>query len=139
MKRILREDPGFVPCPVADGDELFANGIFEFNITRLLLYIAGNPEDVELVEVSVGDFPTEISSVEERHVKSVDTSRPVVLAEIAPGHFNLIDGNHRMEKARRLGITSIQAYRLSSEQHVRFLTCGKAYKSYIEYWNGKLE
>ncbi len=70
---------------------------------------------------------------------SVEISRPVILAEISPGHYNLIDGNHRMEKARRTGITSIQAYKLNVKQHMRFLTTQKGYAAYIEYWNSKLK
>ncbi|MFU8887920.1 MAG: hypothetical protein ACNA8N_04890 [Trueperaceae bacterium] len=32
----IQADPTFVPCPVGDGDELFPNGIFVFNVTRIL-------------------------------------------------------------------------------------------------------
>ena len=70
---------------------------------------------------------------------SVEISKPVILAEIAPERYNLIDGNHRMEKARRMGIKSIPAYKLNVEQHIRFLTSKKAYLAYIEYWNSKLK
>ena len=141
MATALKADPDFTACQVSGGDESFANGIFElfeFNITRLLSYLEESPEAVMLVEVSVDDFHREFSKIDETHVDSVDTSRPVVLAEMAPGRYNLIDGNHRMEKARRLGIRTTSAYRLSPEQHTQFLTCKRAYESYVEYWNGKL-
>jgi hypothetical protein len=32
----LKRDKNFQPCPAESGDEHYANGIFEFNITRLL-------------------------------------------------------------------------------------------------------
>jgi len=51
----------------------------------------------------------------------------------------MIDGNHRMEKARRMGIKSISAFRLDVKQHMKFLTSKEAYLSYIEYWNGKVK
>ncbi len=70
---------------------------------------------------------------------SVEISRPVILAEISPGQYNLIDGNHRMERARREGIKSMLAYRLNVEQHMKFLTSKKAYVAYIAYWNSKLK
>ncbi|MFK7848490.1 MAG: ParB/Srx family N-terminal domain-containing protein [Rhodothermales bacterium] len=79
------------------------------------------------------------TTINESHVDSVDISQPVILAEISPGHYNLIDGNHRMEKARRLKMKRISAYRLKAEQHVGFLTSKKAYLVYIDYWNGKLK
>jgi hypothetical protein len=35
----LDRDPCFRPCDPQEGDELHANGILEFNITRLLAFI----------------------------------------------------------------------------------------------------
>ena len=139
MMQKLKADAGFTPCPVHDGDELFPNGIFEFNVTRILEHIENTPSDVDLVEIAVSDFCSEFSSLDESHVDSVDISRPVVLAEISPGNYNLIDGHHRMAKARRLGIDRMQAYRLTVLQHIAFLTSVKAYLSYVEYWNNKQE
>ena len=43
-----------------------------------------------------------------------------------------------MEKARRLGVDRMQAYKLNMNQHIVFLTSSKAYQSYVEYWNSKL-
>ena len=139
MSRMLKADKNFVPCRVDDGDELFQNGIFEFNVTRILEHIAKFPEDIALVEVEVGDFFPEHSVLKQSHVDSVDPSRTVVLAEISPGIYNLIDGHHRMEKARRLGIGRMWAYKLKAHQHMAFLTSKRAYLSYVEYWNNKLE
>ncbi len=139
MAKILKVYSDFTPCLVATGDEVFLNGIFEFNITRMLEYIKKNPEVFTLEEVVVSDFYRGFSSINEPHMDSVEISHPVILAEISPGQYNLIDGNHRMEKARRMGIKNVLAYRLNVEQHVRFLTSKKAYLAYIEYWNSKLK
>jgi hypothetical protein len=139
MANRLKCDNNFTPCPVESGDEFFPNGIFEFNITKMLEYIRANPDSVALEEVAVGNFAKRFSSINESHVDSVDISQPVILAEISPGQYNLIDGNHRMEKAHRIGTKSILAYRLTAEQHLRFLTDKKAYLAYIDYWNGKLK
>jgi len=105
----------------------------------MLEHIKKNSDEIDLVEVTVADFPKSFSSTDESHVDSVDVNRPVLLAEISPGHYNLIDGNHRMEKARRRGISRIFAYRLNVKQHIEFLTERTAYLSYVEYWNGKLK
>ena len=70
-------------------------------------------------------------------MKSVKLGKPVILAEIAPGRYNVIDGNHRMEKAQSLGIKSITAYILNPNHHIQFLTSIRAYKAYVEYWNSK--
>ena len=60
------------------------------------------------------------------------------MAEIAPGRYNLIDGNHRIEKARIMGLVSLMAHKMDVERHMKFLTGKKAYVAYIEYWNSKL-
>ena len=109
-----------------------------FNITKLLEYIQNNPYSVPLEEVAIKDFCKDHSFINESYVDSVEISEPVVMAEISPGRYNLIDGHHRMEKARRLGICSIPAYKLAVELHVRFLTSEKAYVAFVEYWNSKL-
>ena len=139
MIQPLRADPRFSPCPVDEGDELFPNGIFVFNVSRMLEYLEKEPTDVELVEIAVCDLDQGFSSLNESHVDSVDLSRPVVLVEIAPGHYNLIDGHHRVAKALRQGVRTLRAYRLTVLQHLRFLTSKDAYLSYVEYWNGKVK
>lgn len=135
---VLAVDPTFDPCPVEPDDEIYANGIFEFNITRMSRDIAQGTDPVATVQVAVSEISHGFSSIDESHVESVDISHPVILAEIAPGQYNLIDGNHRAEKARRLGVTTLPARILTVKQHLPFLTSKKAYHAYIEYWNGKL-
>lgn len=139
MAKMLRVENDFTPCPVATGDELFPNGIFVFNITKILEYIQKNPDSITLEEVAVSDFFEGFSSVNEAYMDSVEISRPVIVAEISPGLYNLIDGNHRMEKARRMGIKSLPAYKLNVDQHILFLTSTKAYVTYVEYWNSKVK
>ncbi len=135
----LTVDEDVVPYPVADGDELFPNGIFVFNITRILAHIERDPADVALVHVAVSSFPRWNRPLDDVHVTAADLARPVVLAEISPGNDNLIDGHHRVEKARRSGVDTLLAYKLTAAQHVRFLTSAEAYRTYVEYWNAKVE
>lgn len=133
----MKVDRSFVPCPVDDEDELFPNGIFVFNITKMVDIIQHYPASIACEEVLVKDFSSGFSTFNEDHLATVDVSRPVLVAEISPGRFNVIDGNHRMEKARRLGIEKIMAYKLYAGQHMQFLTTEKGYFAYIEYWNDK--
>jgi len=135
---MLKIDPDFIPCPAEEGDELFPNGIFVFNVTRMIEYIQESDE-VILEEVMINDINHHFSSINESHLDTVDISRPIILAEIAPGRYNLIDGHHRLEKARRMGKESMQAYKMNVLQHVQFLTSKEAYQSYVEYWNNKLK
>ena len=47
MMQPLKADPYFSPCPIDDGDELFPNGIFLFNVSRMLEYLETKPAEVE--------------------------------------------------------------------------------------------
>ena len=54
-------------------------------------------------------------------VRTADLSCPIVLAEISSGLYNVIDGNHRLGKARQDGVRAIPAYRVRCPQQVPFL------------------
>jgi hypothetical protein len=136
----LKLDKNFHPCPVEDGDEAYPNGIFEFNITRLLAFIDAHCEDFPLEPIPVAEIPDYGSSrLDETAVRSADLSRPILLAEISPGRFNVIDGHHRVAKATRDGVPTVHARRIACPQHVLFLTSTAAYKKYVEYWNSKVK
>jgi hypothetical protein len=136
----LKLDKAFQPCPLAEGDEAYPNGIFEFNITRLLTFIDAHPEDFPLEPVPVADIPNYGgTNLDTATVHSADLSRPVLLAEIAPGRHNLIDGHHRVARARRDGVPTVPARRIACPRHVPFLTSTAAYEKYVEYWNSKVE
>ncbi len=130
----------FNALPVDDGDEFFRNGIFEFNITKLLAYIKARPLQFPVEQVLVKKYAIwESKTLNEATVEAANLENPIVLGEISPGSFNVIDGNHRLEKARRLSIETIPAYRVSAEHHLAFITSNEAYETYIKYWNSKVE
>lgn len=135
----MKVDKGFTPCPVDDDDEMYPNGFFVFNITKMAEYIQHNRESITCEDVLVKDYSTGFSTLTEDHLATVDVSKPIIVAEISPGRFNVIDGNHRVEQARRLGMEKIPAYKLNPCQHTQFLTDMKGYLAYIEYWNNKLK
>ena len=138
MTRKLKINRRFTPCPIEDEDELYPNGIFVFNITKMTEYVLKNP-DIACEEVLVKDFISSFSKCNESHLPTVDVTKPVILAEIAPGRFNVIDGNHRMEQAKRSGVERIPTYKVGPEVHLQFLTTEEGYLAYVEYWNDKLK
>ncbi len=139
MQDLLKIDKNFTPFPTDDGDELFRNGIFVFNISRMIEYIEDNPGLFTPEVVAVKKIYSTSPHINETHLDSVDVSKPVILAEIAPGRYNLIDGHHRAEKASRQNIETIKAYRLKAQQHIQFLNSWEAYEKYVKYWNDKLK
>lgn len=132
-------DKTFQPCPAEPGDELYPNGIFEFNITRLLSFVEAHVERFPIQRVEIEDIPNYGSeNLHEETIGAADLLRPILFAEISPGRFNLIDGHHRVAKARREGVTILLAHRIACPFHVPFLTSTHAYERYVEYWNGKV-
>ena len=104
----LKRDKNLQPCPAESGDEHYQNGIFEFNITRLLAFIDTCADRFPIELVSVAEFPNYGGShLDEETVRTADLSRPILLAEIAPGLFNVIDGNHRLARARCEGVQAV--------------------------------
>ncbi|OFZ81275.1 MAG: hypothetical protein A2583_15960 [Bdellovibrionales bacterium RIFOXYD1_FULL_53_11] len=139
-KRKFKFNKKFKPTPIDDGDEIYPNGIFKFNITKLTAHILSNANIFPLEQIDVKDLNVvSTDHLDKTTIKKADISKPIILAEISPGRFNIIDGNHRLEKAHRDGVEKIPAYRVMAEQHLAFLTSEKAYKTYIEYWNSKID
>ena len=56
-----------------------------------------------------------------------------------PGRYTLIDGHHRVARARCEGERSVPAHRVRCPEHVAFLISVRAYETYVEYWNDKLD
>jgi len=137
-KELLIIDENFEPATADEGDELFPNGIFLFNITKMIAYIEKHPDEFAPEMVSVEDHRSSFASLDEDHIETTDYTKPVILAEIRPAVFNVIDGNHRIEKAYRSNIELIPAYLLHPKDHMPFLTSVKSYQSYVEYWNSKI-
>jgi len=136
----LRLNRNFRPCFVDRGEELFANGIFVFNITRLLAFIETHREHFPIEMLQLSDIPfSSVSHLDQATIDAADVFRPVLMAEISPGRYNLIDGQHRVARARRENLARIAAYRMNCPDHVRFLTSNRAYESYVRYWNSKAE
>jgi hypothetical protein len=97
----LKLDKKFQPCAAEPGDELYPNGMFVFNITRLLAFIETHAERFPVESIKLADIPDygNDGSLDQEAIDAADTLRPILMAEIAPG-YNLIDGHHRVARAR---------------------------------------
>lgn len=78
----LKKLPNFKPLPVDDGDEMFPNGIFEFNITKMLDFIHQN-NSILPEPVKVADFWHSGKGLDESHIPICDLTKPIIIAEIA--------------------------------------------------------
>jgi hypothetical protein len=136
---LLSVDKSYVPAFTDDGDELYPNGIFVFNITKMIEYILKHKDDIALERIEVRVYRSGLSKLTETQIDKTDITVPIILAEISPGRYNVIDGNHRLEKAYRMEVSHITAYKLKPEQHIPFLTSLNECHAYIEYWNSKIK
>ena len=135
----LFPDPSYEPHELNEGDEYFRNGIFIFNITRLLEHIAANRGDYSLSTIRVADYATGFGKLEPEQCANADLQYPLLLAEISPGRYNVIDGAHRLYKAFFDEVETLDAYLIPPKLHSLFITEQKAYDTYLEYWNEKLK
>ena len=136
------------------GDEYFPNGIFKFHITKLNEHIDKYGEEFIVEEIDVNEYFRYFCNEEmnPEYVEAADLNRPVILAEIAPDRlqhgystiskdyysrgYNLIDGHHRLVKAKQNNVENMKAYIVRMEQHIPFMIEG--FEEYVEYWNSKL-
>lgn len=123
------------------GDEIYANGIFLFNISRILEDIRDGAIPYTREILVLEDWfksnlrPTDL---DEEHLLKIDTSTPILLAEISTARYSIIDGNHRIEKAFREGQKSIECNKILSRTLLDYFTDERGYLSYLDYWNEKV-
>ena len=130
------------PCPAVENDELYPNGIFVFNISTIIEHIKSGQLTVKQEDILVKDwYKTHFTStsLNEDYLKTITLGKPIIQAEISPGRFNIIDGNHRLEKAYREKVEYIKSYKLMGEQLVDYFIDSKGYQSFVSYWNSKIE
>ena len=137
-KIIFNKD--YKPLPTSEGDEIYPNGIFNFSISRILEHIISGELAAEKEQINVREwFKSHIhGSVNEEHLPSVGATKPVIQAEIRPGRFEIIDGNHRIERSYRDSVEFIDSYKLRGEQLLPYFADEHGYKAFVEYWNSKL-
>ncbi len=139
--RLMKVDPKYVRCEQMEGDEIWRNGVMHFNVSRIIDDIESGKLSViqEKIDVKKWNRTHSPGVINEEHMPNVVFSKPIIQAEIRHDMFVLIDGNHRMEKAKREGLEFIDSYKLSGEQLSHYLTSVERYQTYVRYWNSKLE
>lgn len=55
------------------------------------------------------------------YAMETDLSKPLILAELWPGKYKLLDGNHRLYKAWALHVDRLPVYFLTREEHIRYI------------------
>lgn len=82
-----------------------------------------------LIDVEI-EFPS--ASLDLSHVETVNLSIPIIQAEINPATFIIIDGHHRIAKARKNSVPQVNCYKLAIDQHIPFFTSVKSYTAFVD-------
>lgn len=55
------------------------------------------------------------------YAMETDLTKPLILAELQEGKYKLLDGNHRLYKARALHVDRLPVYFLTREEQIRYI------------------
>jgi len=145
----LKKDKRYAPFPLVDGNEIFRNGIFRINITKIMEHIEcgvikpiKSAEDKGTVGINVQKWYRSHSwhgLINEDHLPNVDITKPVIQVEFNPGMYKIIDGHHRMALAYRKGVATVESYKLNIKQWLPYFADVRGYESFVDYWNSKVD
>ena len=123
--------------------EIYPNGIFNFFVSKIIEDIdvgVLQPKKVRInIEKWLKTHSKDFSVIDEVHIQTVNTRKPIIQAETKPNHFEIIDGNHRFEKAFRDGKKTVNSYKLYVEDLLPYFYDEKGYEAFVKYWNSKLD
>lgn len=73
----------------------------------------------------------------EEHIMNTDIKQPLIVVVLTETTDKLIDGNHRLQKALKLGVKTIAAYSLSVEEHCKYIVDfdERIYHEVVKHWN----
>lgn len=141
--RTLKLIKNYVPKqPMCDDSEIYQNGVFQFSISMILEDINNRAFVAKMERINIEKWRkthTTSSGLNEEYLETIDTKKPIIQAEIRIGRFEIIDGNHRFEKAIRDGKKTINSYKIYAEELVPYFYDRKGYECFVRYWNSKLE
>ena len=129
--------------PISETAEEVYGGFLQFNISVIIQDIASKKLIVDKKRIHIKNWfkehSIEFGVINKEHLPSVDLSVPIIQAELRINKYEIIDGNHRMQKAFDNGRIYINSYQLSGEQLANYLMSKEQYESYIRYWNEKVD
>ena len=141
--RTLKLIKNYTPkVQIGDDIEIYPNGMFQFFISKILEDIASGNFKPKRERINIENWrKTHIvsQSLNEEHISTVNTKKPIIQVEIRIGMFEIIDGNHRFEKAFRDGEKSISSYKIYGEELIPYFYDQRGYECFVNYWNSKLD
>jgi hypothetical protein len=141
--RALNRIKNFIPKLQENVEvEIYLNGIFKFFISKIVEDIENGSFTPKMERISIVKWRNTnaaSSRLDEEHLVNVNTKKPIIQAEIRIGKFEIIDGNHRLEKAFRDGKKTINSYKIYAEEMLPYFYDQQGHENFVKYWNSKLE
>lgn len=144
--------PNYYSFSTDDREEWFPNGIFHFNVSRMIRDLGQVDDSQDERPTFLSNVKTEVITVEDvaerfvdaevlqaEHIQQAELSRPLIFAEVAPDSFNLIDGHHRIAKAKAAKKATLPAFFIPADEAFRYLSSEDEYAKFVYYWNTKVE
>lgn len=122
-----------------NGNESYAFGDINFNISALIEAIKENSTDFELREIKCESYFWKTCTMNQINFsQEVNLSQPLVFLEICEGEYICIDGKHRLYDAFQKQIATLHAYHVKAGQVLPYLLDQRSLKNFIHYWNRQL-
>ena len=142
--RTLKLRKNYIPkVQKSEEIEIYLNGIFKFFISKILEDINSGDFKPKMERINIEKWKKShlhnTDSLDENYLKIANTRRSIIQAEIRIGKFEIIDGNHRFEKAFRDGKKTINSYKIYAEELIPYFYDQKGHECFVNYWNSKLE
>lgn len=103
--------------------------------------------DVEMILNDIDRFKTRAFDVKrlalnnpfhgnEEYAMNTDIAKPLIVVNLTDNVDKLIDGNHRLQKALKLGVEEIVAYYLPFEEHRDYIVdfSERVYHQVVSHW-----
>jgi len=137
-----RKKKDYEPAWQTNDDEIFHFGALRWNVTKMKQWIKENVDSLDILDIPVEPWAVFIENVirhREDHIDEVNIAEPLIAVEMLEDSIIVVDGAHRILKAKKLGIENLKTYFLPFDLQVQFLINEWEYEQAITMWNNDCE
>ena len=95
-------------------------GKLNWNITKLLSNIDFLNKKIFKCHIDILPSIKDLQ-INRNHVDEVDIKNPIIIVKLDIYKQWVIDGNHRIYKAKKTGVNSLNAYLIEKSEHIKFI------------------
>lgn len=107
--------------PDRKDEQFFYFGVW-WNISEMIKYIEQTGKAVFQYSMSQLEGAGYMVDIDEDYAKTADLTKPGIIIQLTSKHILLVDGNHRLYRAKFEGKQTFNAYYLTLEEQTHFIT-----------------